>query len=235
MRIPWGQGAVRSDVVCGFRRTTTVIGMLPIRIIETEREDFDGPVVELWRDDDFIGFVFWDGESTILQVYPDGDGDVHDIDVGELQMLLDTATRIVDPDAFDEEMDELRSAASVQSWGDEHPATAELLAEYDSLAVHRTEDGEGFFSATVSGSFIAKCEELDLAVTEMEGFDLVDGVLSADATLVVAIEDQPMMTWSQFRSFANVTSAQTLAGWPGRDSLVVAFVFRQPDGEDIVA
>ena len=82
MRIPWGQGAVGSDVAFGFRRTTTVTGMLPIRIIETEREDFDGPVVELWRDDDFIGFVFWDGESTILQVYPDGDGDVHDIDVG---------------------------------------------------------------------------------------------------------------------------------------------------------
>ena len=86
--------------------------MLPIRIVETEREDFDGPIVELWRDNDFIGFVFWDGESTILQIYPDGQGDVHDIDVGELQMLLDTATRIVDPDAFAEEMDELRTAAA---------------------------------------------------------------------------------------------------------------------------
>ena len=47
MCIPWGQGAVGSDVAFGFRRTTTVTGMLPIRIIETEREDFDGPVVEL--------------------------------------------------------------------------------------------------------------------------------------------------------------------------------------------
>lgn len=209
--------------------------MLPIRIIETEREDFEGPVVELWRDDDFIGFVFWDGESTILQVYPDGEGDVHDIDVGELQMLLDTATRIVDPDAFEEEMDELRAAAAVQTWGDEHPATAELLAEYDSLALHRTEDGEGFFAATEAAGFIAKCEELDLAVTEMEGFDLVDGELSADASLMLAVQDQPMMTWSQFRLFANTSAQQALAAWPMRGSLVVAFVIRQPDGEDIVA
>lgn len=209
--------------------------MLPIRIIETEREDFDGPIVELWRDDDFIGFVFWDGESTILQVYPDGDGDVHDIDVAELQMLLDTATRIVDPDAFAEEMDDLRTAAASQSWGDEHPATAELLAAYDAKALHRTEDGEGFFAAELAAAFVAKCEELDLAVTEMEGFDLVDGELSADSSLMVAVQDQPMMTWSQFRAFANTTAQQALATWPLRETLVVAFVFRQPDGQDIVA
>lgn len=209
--------------------------MLPIRIIETEREDFDGPIVELWREDDFIGFVFWDGESTILQVYPDGGGDVHDIDVGELQMLLDTATRIVDPDAFEEEMDELRTAAAGQTWGDEHPATADLLSTYDAQALHRTEDGEGFFDASLAAGFIAKCEELDLAVTELEGFDLTDGELSADASLMLAVQDQPMMTWSQFRSFANISAQQVLAAWPSRESLVVAFVFRQPDGQDIVA
>ena len=212
--------------------------MLPIRLIETEREDFDGPVVELWRQDDFIGFVFWDGEATILQVYPDGEGDVHDLDVREMQMLLDTATRIVDPDAFEDEMDELRQAAasaSPESWGDEHPATTELLAVYDEQAVHRTEDGEGFFPADVAARFIASCEELDLAVTEMEGFDLRGDDLEADRELVVEIASQPMMTWSQFRAFANTSAQHALSLWPARDSLVVAFVFRQPDGEDIVA
>jgi hypothetical protein len=43
------------------------------------------------------------------------------------------------------------------------------------------------------------------------------------------------MTWSQVRAFANTTAQQALATWPMRDSLVVAFVFRQPDGQDIVA
>ena len=211
--------------------------VLPIRIIETEREDFDGPIVELWRDDDFIGLVFWDGEATILQVYPDGGGDVHDLDVRELQMLLDTALRIVDPDAFDAEMDELRGAVSSQDqeWGEEHPATAELLAEFDELAEHRSEDGEAFFSRDTAAQFIRRCEELDLAIMEMEGLDRRDDQLTADQELVLETAEQPMMTWSQFRAFANLTAQQTLTLWPYRDSLVVAFVFRQPDGVDIVA
>ena len=50
--------------------------MIPLRIVETEREDFDGPIVELWRDDEFIGMVFWDGETSVVQVYPSKDGDV---------------------------------------------------------------------------------------------------------------------------------------------------------------
>ncbi len=209
--------------------------MLPIRIIETEREDFDGPIVELWRDDDFIGLVFWDGESTILQVYVDGDGDVHDLDVRELQMLLDTAMRIVDPDAFEAEMDELRGAVSSQDWDEEHPATAELLAEFDELAEHRSDDGEAFFTRETAARFIRRCEELDLAVMEMEGLDLDEGELTADQSLVLETAEQPMMTWSQFRAFANTTAQQALTLWPDRDSLVVAFVFRQPDGVDIVA
>ena len=210
--------------------------MLPIRLIESEREDFDGPIVELWRQDVFVGLVFWDGESTILQVYPDGDGDVHDLDVRELQMLLDTATRIVDPDAFDEEMDQLRAAASTaQTWGDEHPATVELLAGFDTRSVFRSDDGEGFFDRSTAVAFIAKCEELDLAVVEMDGLTLDDASVTSIEGLALEVPDQPMMTWSQFRSFANVTAQTTLDSWPADDDLVVAFVFRQPDAEDIVA
>lgn len=210
--------------------------MLPIRLIETERDDFDGPIVELWREDDFVGLVFWDGESTILQVYPDGEGDVHDLDVRELQMLLDTATRIVDPDAFDQEMVELRSAAvAAQEWGDEHPATVELLAAFDDRAVHRTEDGEGFFARSVASEFIDRCEELDLAVTEMDGLRHDGASVEGIEGRSLAVPDQPMMTWSEFRSFANRTAHRTLAEWPHEPDLVIAFVFRQPDGEDIVA
>ena len=210
--------------------------MLPIRLIETERDDFDGPVVELWREDDFVGFVFWDGEATILQIYPDGEGDVHDLDVAELQMLLDTATRIVDPDAFDTEMDELRSAASAATeWGDEHPATVELLAAFDARAVHRTEDGEGFFEHSVAAAFIDRCEELDLAVTEMDGLTHDGDSVTSVEGRSLEVPDQPMMTWSEFRTFANRTAHQTLAQWTPEPGSVVAFVFRQPDGEDIVA
>ena len=32
--------------------------MLPIQMVETERDDFDGTIVEMWRGDDFICMVF---------------------------------------------------------------------------------------------------------------------------------------------------------------------------------
>ena len=71
-----------------------MVAMIPLRIVETEREDFDGPIVELWRDDDFVGMVFWDGEAAVVQIYPDEDGDVHDLEIRELLQTLDTAERM---------------------------------------------------------------------------------------------------------------------------------------------
>ncbi|MEZ5175319.1 MAG: hypothetical protein R2823_03845 [Acidimicrobiia bacterium] len=214
--------------------------MLPITLVETGRDDFDGPIVEFWRGDDFVGMVFFDGDEAILQVYPDGDGDVQDLSVAELQILLDTAVRIVDPDAVDDEFRDLRLHAGVVAgddidWDDVHPATAELLAEFDERVALRTDEGEGFFPRDVAASFIARCEELDLAVVEMEGLELTGDAASAIAGLDLEVVPQPMMSWPQFRSYANATAADTLSGWPDRDSLVVAFVFQQPDEESIVA
>jgi hypothetical protein len=212
--------------------------MLPIQLAETERDDFDGPIVELWRGDEFIGMIFWDGNAPIVQIYPDSEGGVHDLDVNELQRLLDTALQIVDPDAFGEEFDELRdavAAANETGWGDEHPATMELLAEFDSQAVYRTEDGEGFFPKAVAGAFINKCEEIDLAVVEMEGFDLEGGTLIPRPKLDLRVSPQSVMSWSEFRTFANASAQDTLRSWPDRETLVIAFVFQQPDMETIVA
>jgi len=211
--------------------------MLPIQLAETERDDFDGPVVELWRGDEFIGMIFWDGNAAIVQIYPDSDGDVHDIDVNELQRLLDTALQMVDPNAFDDDFSELReaaAAANVES-SEDHPATTELLGEFDERAVYRTDDGEGFFPKKVAEAFISKCEELDLAVVEMEGFDLEGGTLVPRPKLDLQVTPQSIMGWSEFRTYANATAADTLRAWPSRSSIVIAFVFQQPDTETIVA
>jgi hypothetical protein len=209
--------------------------MIPIRLAETERDDFDGPIVELWRQDEFIGMVFWDGETPIVQIYSDASGDVHDLDLNELQRLLDTALAMVDPGGEDE-FTELQGA--VEASGDEtseHPATADLLAVFDPQAVFRTDDGEGFFPKAIAESFITRCEELDLAVVEMEGFDLEGTTLVPRPQLDLQVRPQEVMTWSQFRTFANVSAHDTLRTWPNRDTLVVAFVFQQPDTEIIVA
>lgn len=209
--------------------------MLPIQLVETDREDFDSPIVELWRGDAFVGMVFHDGTDSIVQIYPDADGDVQDLDVNEFQTLLDTAVRIVDPDAVEGELEALIEATAVEGWDAEHPATAELLGEFDALAIHRTDDGEGFFSRSAAQLFIAKCEELDLAVVEMEGFEMVSENLTAVPALDLAVTPQSIMSWSEFRSYANATASTTLSSWPDRDSISIAFVFQQPDAEIIVA
>jgi hypothetical protein len=210
--------------------------MIPLRIVEAEREDFDGSVVELWRDDEFIGMVFWDGEATVVQVYPDGDGDVFDLDVGDLQRVLETAQQIVDPHAFDEDFAELRAeAGGDDEWADEHPATVELVREFDPQASHRSEDGEGFFPGAVAEAFITRCEDLDLAVVEMEGFDYDGERLVPRPGLELMIRPQEVMGWSEFRRFANARALESVTTWNTRDSLVFAFVVQQPDGESFVA
>ena len=218
--------------------------MIPIRIVETEREDFDEPVVELWMENEFIGMVFWDGASTIVQVYPAGDDDVHDLEVRDLFRALEMAERIVDPLAFDQ-VDglidlgsgrvEAKREESDDDWSDEDPSTVELLSEFDPLAAFRSDDGEGFFPRDAAEPFVRRCEELRLAVVEMEGFDFIAGELKARPGLELVVRPQPVMSAAEFRSHANATALDHLTGWPRRDSLVVAFVVQQEDGETIVA
>ena len=221
--------------------------MLPLRIVETEREDFDEPVVEIWMENEFVGMVFWDGTATVVQIYPAGEDDVHDLDVRDLFRVLEMAEKIVDPMAFDEvdgfiqlgggrtQAKREEAEAVDDDWAEEDPATVELLSEFDPLAAYRSEDGEGFFPRDVAERFIRRCDELRLAVVEMEGFDLIDGELKARPGLELVVRPQPVMTPAEFYLHANATALDHLAGWPHRDTLVVAFVVQQQDGETIVA
>lgn len=212
--------------------------MIPLRIVETEREDFEGSIVEIWRDDEFVGMVFWDGESAIVQIYPLDDGDVHDLEIRELLQTLDTAERMVDPFAYEaEELAGLRAkvASNSDDWAQEDPATLELVGEFDAQAAHRSEDGEGFFARDVAEAFIRKCEDTGLAVVEMEGFDWDGNQLAARPGLVLVVRPEEMMTWPQFKSYASARVLDALAGWPRRATMVLAFVVQQPDGETFVA
>jgi len=218
--------------------------MLPLRIVETEREDFDEPVVEIWMENEFVGMVFWDGSATVVQIYPAGEDDVHDLDVRDLFRVLEMAEKIVDPLAFDEvegliQLGAGRAQAKREEqeddWSDEDPATVELLSEFDPLAAFRSEDGEGFFPRDVADRFVRRCDELRLAVVEMEGFDLIDGELKARPGLELVVRPQPVMSAAEFYLHANATALDHLDGWPRRETLVVAFVVQQQDGETIVA
>lgn len=214
--------------------------MLPLRIVETDRPEFDEPVVELWRDDEFIGMAFWDGEDCIVQIYPDGDGDVHDVEINDLLRVLDIAVRIVTPEDRLEE-DEIEFVQAYNDtipegdWDDEHPATAALTSEFDSRIVLRTEDGEGFFDRDTALDLIDRCEQLGLAVIELDGFDLEGAVLIPRPELGVAISAPRDLDWGVQRAAANAQVRAALEGWPTRPTLVAALAIQQSDGETFVA
>lgn len=208
--------------------------MLPLRIVETDREGFEQTVVELWREDDFVGMVFWDGEATVVQIYP-ADADVHDLEATDLVRVIETAQRIVDPFAFDEAEGVIELGERGDDWGDEDPAVTALVSEFDPQAAHRSPDGEGFFPTPVATTLIERCGDLGLAVVEMEGFDLKRGKLKGrpGLTLLVGAPEEDL-DFAGFAAAANATALDALSKWPQRDSMVIALVVQQPDGDSIV-
>lgn len=213
--------------------------MIPLRIQETDHADFDQPIVEVWRDDEFVGYVFWDEDTPVVQVFADADGDPFDLDVRDLIRVLDTAERIVSPEAFSaDELEDLRkrvaAEASDDGWEDEDPKIVSLFEEFDGLAAHRNDEGEGFFRRPDAEAFITRCNELDLAVVEMEGFDLATDGVVARPNLVLAVQTVSSI-WDSFRPQANFTAIDTLNDWPDRETFVVAFVVQLPNGETRVA
>lgn len=213
--------------------------MMPLRFVETDRDTFDEPVIELWRDNEFVGMVFWDGEAAVVQIYQDESGDVYDLGLVELVRVLDLAEQIVTPEEYRTspglQLDSSDAVDNEGDWAEEHPATLALVGEFDPRASHRSEDGEGFFPRDVAADFVDRCDELDLAVVEMEGFDLEGGELRPRPNLVLNVTLPGVFDWSVFRPTGNALARDTLVGWPRRDNLVVAFVVQQPDGETFVA
>ena len=59
--------------------------------------------------------------------------------------------------------------------------------------------------------------------------------MKARPGLELVVGPQPVMSAAEFQSHANATALDHLDGWPRRESLVVAFVVQQQDGETIVA
>ncbi|MBA2337414.1 MAG: hypothetical protein H0V96_06620 [Acidimicrobiia bacterium] len=209
--------------------------MIPMRVVETMRDGFDEPVVELWRDDEFIGMVFWDEDTAVVQIYGDDDGDVKDLDVRELLRVLDVAESIVSPYAMSDPGSVAAAGEPGDGWQDEDPATLALAEGFDHRARHRSDDGEGFFSTEDAEALIRRCDELDLAVVEMEAFELGDDQLTALAGQTLHIELDGSTPWNVFRPTANARATDTLLDWDPDPTTVVAFVIALPSGETFVA
>jgi len=210
--------------------------MIPLRLIEKESDDFEEPIVELWRDNEFVGYVFWDDDIPVVQVFLDADGDPFDLDLRDLQRILEMADQIVSPDMFsDGELDDLRGRVKAAQSGEPDADTVEMLTdEFDDRAVYRNEDGEGYYPREAAEALIARCDELDIAVVEMEGFDYENRTLAARPNLNLLVRGAPGDLWDVFRPEANLRSATALGDWPSRDTIVVAFVVQLSNGESIV-
>lgn len=210
--------------------------MIPLRMVEKDHQDFEEPIVELWRDNEFVGYVFWDDDTPIVQVFPDAEGDPFDLDLRDLQRILEMADQIVSPDMFSEdELDDLRSRVqAAQDGGPADDVVEALTDEFDDEARFRNEEGEGFYPRSTAEAIIERCNELDMAVVEMEGFDYENRSLSARPNLNLLVRGTPGDQWNVFRPEANLRAAQTLHDWPKRDTLVVAFVVQLNNGESIV-
>ena len=211
--------------------------MIPLRLIEKDHEDFDEPIVELWRDNEFVGYVFWDEDTPIVQIFLDVEGDPYDLDLRDFQRILEMADQIVSPDMFTEdELDDLRTRVqAAQDGGEPAEDVVELLTEeFDDEARYRNDEGEGFYPRRIADAIIERCNELDIAVVEMEGFDYENRTLVPRPNLNLLVRGNPGDMWSVFRPEANLRAVQALGDWPGRSSLVVAFVVQLNNGESIV-
>lgn len=210
--------------------------MLPLRIVETDREDFDEPVVEIWRDSEFIGMVFWDGEAPVVQVYSNSDDEVFDLDLGYLVQVLELAERIVTPDDLYDDDDQVGPLGEPQgaTWSDEDPATLALVEEFDPQAAYRAEEGEGFFAKDIAATFIGRCATLGLAVVEMEGMDLVRGEVKPKLGLQMVTRVEKAMPWDIFEGVANARATEVLESWVGQN-LVISFVVQESGGDTFVA
>lgn len=212
--------------------------MLPLRIVETDRPEFDEPVVELWREDDFVGMVFWDGEEALVQVYPDDDRDVYDLEVGDLLRVLDVAIRIVTPvDQYPEEEGDYRDEYTGDpegEWDQELPTTGMLTSEFDDRVVFRADDGEGFFDRDTALELVGRCEELGLAVIEMACYERKGSRLEARPDLGVYVEAPPGIDWSVRAAAANAQTRSALESWPPGRALLGSLVVQQPDGETFI-
>jgi hypothetical protein len=213
--------------------------MIPLRIIETDREEFDGTVAELWREDEFVGMVFWDGERLIADFYPDEGEESVEIDVADLLRALDLAARMVAPyeDEEDDEYEYFDGDDDVEGWESEDPRVVELVTEFDPLAVHRSEGGRGFFLPDVAAEFVDTCERLGLAVLEVEGFgwDGEDVERRPEMLAIMAPSEGATQGWDEHRPAANLRAREVIAGWPNDGSVVVGFVVAEPGGESFVA
>ncbi len=203
--------------------------MTDLHAREVEGDSEEGPLVELVEEDRVVGVVYFDEDATFVEFSPDGDGEPWAFDVEDLQRVLDTARAIVDPGgAF-----VLEGPLPLER--DDHPVDT-LATRFDTAATVRGEEDEGFYPPSAVAEIVAACNELDLAVTVLEGMRLEeDGVVAIPGMTADLAEAQDGEAWPVFRAGCNVNAEAVLQRWGTRDDrFVIAVEVADRDGETYV-
>jgi hypothetical protein len=189
--------------------------------------EHDGePIVELIEEGRLVGYAYLDDGQLFAEFLPDEEGDPWAFDMDDLQRILDAARAMLEPEP---EPDSTAPGA-----GGEHPVDA-LAAEFDTGAVRRGEEDEGFYPVATVARIFDRCAELDLAVVSLEGFqvhpDWIEPVPGHSVDMGDAHDGEP---WPTFKAGCHVQGMAVLEKWGRRPGLVVALEVGDRDGDRFV-
>lgn len=199
--------------------------MSDLRAREASSEEWDQPVVELVEDDRVVGLAYVDDDVMYVEFSPDEDGEPWAFEVADLQRTLDTAAIMLLPDPAQV------LAADTRRDDDEHPVDV-LAAEFDSRAVHRGTEDEGFYPLPIAARLVQRAEVLGLAVVTMEGCRIESGfVTPVRGTKVDLGEAHAGEPWPTFLAGCNVQAMAHLERWVNEPDLVVSIEVGDDEGE----
>ena len=196
--------------------------MTDLHARETTPPDWDGIVVELVEEERVVGIVYLEDGVPLAEYYPDEDGEPWVFDVADLHRVLDVAAQML---GVDEE-------APAAPGGD--PVDV-LAAEFDSVAIHRGAEDEGFYPVPGALAIVVRADALDLAVIKVEGFSLESGEPHPVAGLSTDVgAAQRGEAWPTFRAGCNAQARAVLERWAARGGVAVALEVEDAAGESFV-
>jgi len=193
-----------------------------------ERHDpeWGGSVADLIEEDRVVGIAYYEDGGLFAEFFPDEDGNPWVFEAADLQRALDTAVAMLGP--------EESAPATALGVEGQHPVDV-LAMQFDSLAMRRGPEDEGFYPLPVAAGIVAACAQLGLAVVYLEGVTVhaegVDPVAGHKAELGKTNAGAP---FALFQAECNTQAAALLEHWPRQGDFGVSIEVQDSAGEQFV-
>jgi hypothetical protein len=193
-----------------------------------ERHDpeWGGPVADLIEEDRVVGIAYQEEGGLFAEFFPDEDDNPWVFEAADLQRALDTAAAMLGPE-------DATPAATLGIEG-QHPVDV-LAMQFDSLAIRRGPEDEGFYPLQVAAGILTACAQLGLAVVYLEGVivhsDGVEPLAGHKAELGKTNAGAP---FALFQAECNTQAAALMEHWPRRKDFGVSIEVQDAAGEQFV-